>query len=366
MDISGRIAQANGRLKNARVGVRIEQRCDKLILQATLPPRPNSNRTKPHQQRISLGVGAHPAGVKLAENEARIVGALLDAGKFDWTPYLNGKSKPARIVAEWIDRFAAEHQAQMAAVTWRSDYQEVFNALPIDRPLTVELLQRAIEATPENTRTRRRWCLTLGRLAKFAGLECDFKSLQGSYSASKVDPRQLPTDEQIAEWFYRLENPAWRWVYGAIATYGLRNHEAFFLDTAALEQGGWMVRVTEGKTGAHDVWPCYPEWVEQFDLRRKLLPDVSGADHAAYGQRVTQFFHRSGLPFTALDLRHCWAVRTLEFGLPIDLAAKQMGHSIEVHSNTYHRWITVDVHQRAFEALMLRDQRPKAPVLSNT
>ncbi|MBD2088890.1 site-specific integrase [Microcoleus sp. FACHB-1515] len=361
MEISGKIAQANGRLKSGRVGVRIEQIGEKLYLQATLPPRPTSRKTKPHQQRISLGVGAHPAGVKLAENEARIVGALLDAGKFEWTPYLKGKFKPAQSVGEWVERFEAAHRSKMAAVTWRSDYQEVFNSLPIDRPLTVELLQKAIEATPENTRTRRRWCLTLGRLAKFAGLECDFKLLQGSYSASRVDPRELPTDEQIVEWFGKIQNPAWRWVYGAIATYGLRNHEAFFLDAAALEQGGWMVRVTEGKTGSHDVWPCYPEWVEQFDLRRKLLPDVNGADHAAYGQRVTQYFSRISLPFTALDLRHCWARRTLEFGLPVELAARQMGHSVEVHTNTYHRWLSADVHERAFRSLMLRSDRPLPP-----
>lgn len=361
MDVSGKIAQSNGRLKNARVGVRIEQIGEKLYLQATLPPRPTSSKTKPHQQRISLGVGAHPAGVKLAENEARIIGALLDGGKFDWIPYLNGKSKPAQTIAEWAAKFEAEHRSKVSVTTWKIEYNDVFAKLPQDAPLTVELLQKAIEATPNNTRTRRRSAQTLGKLAKFAGLECDFKSLQGSYSASKVDPRTLPTDEQIAEWFYRFENPAWRWVYGAIATYGLRNHEVFFLDSAALEQGGWMVRVTEGKTGAHDVWPCYPEWVEEFGLRRKLLPGVSGRTHSDYGSRVAHYFRKIGLPFTALDLRHCWARRTLEFGLPVELAAKQMGHSVEVHTNTYHRWIGADVHERAFQSLILRLDRPLPP-----
>lgn len=364
MDVSGRIAQANGRLKAYRVGCSIQQMGEKLYLVATLPPRPDSSKTKPFQQRIALGVGAHPRGVQLAEQEARKVGSLLDCGEFDWQPYLKDWGKLPQSVSDWVSRFEAEFKPTVAAITWETDYEQVFNSLDARAALTVECLRDAILKTEANSRSRRRWCLALGRLAKFAGLECDFKPLRGNYSASQVDPRNLPTDEQIADCFYRIKNPGWRWVYGMIATYGLRNHEVFFLNTERLEQGGYLIEVLEGKTDQHMVWACYPEWVDDFGLRTKHLPNVTGKEHADYGARVTHYFaDRLQLPFTALDLRHRWAVRTLEFGLPVELAAKQMGHSVDVHTNTYHRWITADVHQRAFEALMMRVDRPKAPVV---
>ncbi|MEH2270409.1 MAG: hypothetical protein V7K68_18660 [Nostoc sp.] len=60
----------NDRLKNALIGVRVEARGDRLLLRATLPPKPGSNKTKPHQQYLALGIYANPAGLQRAEAEA--------------------------------------------------------------------------------------------------------------------------------------------------------------------------------------------------------------------------------------------------------------------------------------------------------
>jgi hypothetical protein len=87
MNIDGRIAQANGRLKAARVGVAIERTGGKLRLRATLPPRPGAIQSAPHQQRITLGIAASVDGVKLAEAKAREIGTFLVQGKFDWSLY---------------------------------------------------------------------------------------------------------------------------------------------------------------------------------------------------------------------------------------------------------------------------------------
>ncbi|NEQ28472.1 MAG: hypothetical protein F6K28_57770, partial [Microcoleus sp. SIO2G3] len=192
--------------------------------------------------------------------------------------------------------------------------------------------------------------------------EVDFKSMHGRTTQRSLTPRELPTDTEIAAWYHQISDPAWRWVYGMLATFGLRNHEAFFLDTELLAKDGYLVTVRSGKTGRRLVWACYPEWIEQFNLRDVKIPAVTGKNHADYGQRVSQFFRRAALPFNAYDLRHRWAVRTLEFGLDVSLAAQQMGHSVKVHCDCYHHWITADVHQRAFEALMLRGDRPLPPV----
>lgn len=237
MDITGKLAQANGRLKAHRVGVRIEQIGEKLYLQATLPPRPGSIKAKPHQQRLALGVGAHPRGVQLAEQEARKVGALLDCDEFDWTPYLKDWGNFPQSVSEWLTRFELEHKPRVNETTWKTEYVQVFRRLPSDKPLTAELMLEVIGQTKNITRSRKRYCITLGKLAAFAGIELNAKPLQGSYSYTEVDPRSLPTDEQVAEWFYRIPNPQWRYVYGLLATFGLRNHEAFFLDFEPLQRG---------------------------------------------------------------------------------------------------------------------------------
>lgn len=358
MNIDNKIAQANGRLKAANVGVQIERLNQRLYLRATFPPRPSSDRITPYQQRLALGIHANPYGVSQAEKEARKVGALLDCKQFDWTPYLRSDEPSMSVgtVGYWISCFESEHRHLISATTWRTEYEQVFKQLRDgSQLLTTELLSQAIAQTQVNSRQRKRFCISLGKLAQFAGLDADFKFLKGRYSAKQLEPRDLPSDETIIEWYGKIDNPAWRWVYGMIATFGLRNHEVFFLDVTSLYLTGCQVRVTRGKTGARNVWAFHPEWVELFDLRTIQIPEVTGKTNADYGERVSQYFGRDlALPFTAYDLRHRWAVRTMELGLDISLAAQQMGHSLKVHSETYHRWINQDVHQRAYEALLKR------------
>ena len=355
MDIDARIAQANGRLKAAKVGVQIQRLNGRLYLRSTFPPRLGSSKAIAYQQRLALGYHANPYAVSQAEKEARKVGALLDCGDFDWLPYLNQSSITPDLpqsVGHWVGKFEASYRDRISPTSWKTEYQRVFGQLDGSAALTVELLQDAILSKAPNSRQRLRFCVSLGKLAEFAGLDADFKELKGRYSIQQVDPRDLPTDEQIVEWFQRIKNPAWRWVYGMIATFGLRNHEVFFLDTTNLLLDGHQVRVLEGKTGEHDAWAFHPDWVELFDLRSPKLPPVTGVTHADYGERVSQYFGRNlDLPFGAYDLRHRWAIRTMELGLNISLAAQQMGHSLKVHSETYHRWISADVHQRAFDKL---------------
>jgi integrase len=194
-------------------------------------------------------------------------------------------------------------------------------------------------------------------MAKFAALDFDFSVYAGKHSPLKVQPRDLPTDELIQETYYKIPNPAWQWAYGMIATYGLRPHELFNLELEDLP----ILTVLKGKTGRRRVWACYPEWVEIFKLKNAALPKVTGESNAALGERVSKAFNRYEIPFNPFDLRHCWAVRSLEFGLDISLAAQQMGHSAKVHSDLYHHWISDRHHQKAYDLLMQRADRPKPP-----
>jgi integrase len=207
---------------------------------------------------------------------------------------------------------------------------------------------------------------TLGKLARFAGLDADFSGMRGTYSSRAVNPRDLPSDEDIAYWFELIKNANWRYAYGLIAAFGLRPHETFFLDVSDLAHGGETVQVLPGlqRTRKHkprQIWALYPEWIDTFGLREGELPPVSGRKHSDFGDRVSQYFHRDAkLPFGAYDLRHCWAVRRILFGFPDALSAQQMGHSLAVHTETYQAWISQRTHQATQDRIM-RGDRPMAP-----
>jgi integrase len=364
MDFSGRLKQANARLRAAKTGLTIQQRGDRLCLRGTFPPRPGSAKGEPYQQRLYLGIHANPAGLRLAEAEAKRVGLALDDGAFDWGLYVKSAEKNnVQTVVDWVSAFEADYftrrkRSPKTETTWQDDYLKAFGRLPQGEPLTVELLRQGIEASQPDTRTRKRLVDCYGRLAKFAGLEADFRPLRGSYSALTVEVREVPADGVIAAWWGKIPNPQWQFAYGLMAAYGLRNHELFYLDFSKMP----VLLVLDGsKTDFHRVYPLYPEWVEQWQLTQGELPTCTGPNNSALGHRVTTAFKRYGIPFNPYDLRHAWAVRSLEFGMPVELAAQQMGHSVDVHCRTYHRWISEDVHERAYRLMMARADRPQMP-----
>lgn len=379
--LDARIGQINQRLKAAQMGLQIERRGQKLSLRGTLPPRPDSMRLKPHQQRIPLGFPVTQAGLKQAEQEVKIIAAQLIQNSFDWRNYitlagfgrLSQLELPQQVQAFerqfFSDRFAATHPAAMKT-TWEKAYAPYLRKLVTIAAANPHLsLPEAIYATVRslelNSRSCQVCCTALAAFAKFLQLELpiDLKTLAGKYGTGQTQARDLPSDELIVTTWQALKNPYWRFVYAVMATYGLRNHEVFFCDFSALTHGcaEATVRVLPTtKTGEHEVWPFFPEWVEHFDLRSIQLPkiqtDLSQTTLQRIGQRVTAQFRRYGIPFSPYDLRHAWAVRTIHFGLPDTVAARMMGHSIAIHTRTYHQWLTRRDQQQAVEAALARSR----------
>ncbi|MBN3963518.1 MAG: hypothetical protein HWQ39_33105 [Nostoc sp. NMS8] len=185
----------------------------------------------------------------------------------------------------------------------------------------------------------------------------------GSYGARSRQIRSLPTDKLILECHSSFADAKWQWIFGMLATYGLRNHEVFFLDLEQLRAGNKIITVLAGKTGYRKIWPFHPEWFDSFGLPNVKIPDINlNRNNSVIGRTVTQRFRRNnGLPFKFYDLRHAWAIRTLEYGIDITLAAQQMGHSLSVHSNLYHAWINAEHHQRAFDLAINKSDRPVPP-----
>ena len=374
-----KIIQINQRLKVAQLGVQLERRGSRLALRSTLPPRPGSDRLRPTQQRLSLGIPATTAGLKQAEQEAKVLALKLMQNTFEWRDYdhaIDGKRLTDLELSQQIDAFeqeffAATHRTQKPAsakTTWRGAYEPYLRKLETiarENPSfsLSEAIGKTLQSIDAQSRSRQIGVIALVAFATFMQLEIA-DDLKGKYAGNQgldrlKKKRELPTDDQILHHWNQIPNPKWKYVYGVMAAFGLRNHEVFFCNYGDLLKGENQVQVlSTTKTGSHEVWAFHPEWVDQFELRSPLLPDVNTSLETTtlqtVGQRVTAQFRRYNIPFSPYDLRHAWAVRTIHVGLPDTVAAKMMGHSVTVHTKTYHQWLTRRDQQAAVNAALSR------------
>lgn len=202
--------------------------------------------------------------------------------------------------------------------------------------------------------------MVTARLAKFAKVDYDPSDYKGKYRPTH--PRQVPDDRLIVETWGRLTNSGWRWVYGMMATYGLRNHEVFRIDFDALRDGDPIIQVLSGKTGSRMVWSFHPEWFNAFALADVSLPNIDvDRDNSAVGHSVTEYLG-AAMPFKPYDLRHAYAIRTLSYQIDPSIAARYMGHSREVHERTYRKWIDRALLQREYDRAMAKSDRPLPPM----
>ena len=388
------LAQANQALAQAGVSLRIELRGQRLGLRGPLPCRRGSGRHP--VQRISLGLPADTAGLELARERLKEVLRQLQQGRFAWsawgvqqaqppspspsTSWLPTATQPAAgdllgLAAFEAAFFADPRRRRNPAgcrTTWSSAYLPYLRRLAAvaaerDLPLGLPLLEMALESYAASSRSRQQCGTALAALARHFELDLpdNWSERAAGYGLHAAQFRRLPGDPQILLWAEQIPNPTWRLAYGLMATYGLRNHEVFFCDLSALAPGGdRVIRVLPtSKTGEHQVWPFQPDWVEHFGLEQlggsqpplpAVATDLRQTTLQQVGRRVAEQFRRYELPITPYDLRHAWAVRTIHIGLPDTVAARMMGHSVAIHTRTYHHWITRRDQQQAVDAALAR------------
>jgi hypothetical protein len=391
-DVQARLALENSQLASAGVSLRLELRGQKLGLRGPLPCRRGSGRHP--VQRISLGLNADAAGVEKARERLKDVLRQLQQGRFDWsewarsvqtrppgpglgTEQIGGQrmADPLGLESFKAAFFADPRRRRNPAgcrTTWTGAYRPYLRRLATmaqerDQPLGLPLLEAVLESYPPTSRGRQQCGIALAALARHMGeaLPDDWSERGAGYGLHAAQFRRLPSDPQILSLVEQIPNPSWRLAYGLMATYGLRNHEVFFCDLSALAPGGdRVIRVLPtSKTGEHQVWPFQPEWVEHFGLEQlgtsepplpPVTTDLRRTTLQQVGRRVAEQFRRYGLPITPYDLRHAWAVRTIHIGLPDTVAARMMGHSVAIHTRTYHHWITRRDQQQAVDAALAR------------
>ena len=388
--LDAELQSGNAQLAAAGVALRLERRGQRLGLRGPLPCRRGSGRFR--VQRLSLGLPADAEGLRQARRELRRVQQELQQQRFTW-PSAPAAGRPAtnpsaggigvtRAAATALDAALERFERQFfedprrrrnpagTRTTWTAAYLPYVRRLAARAAgarLDGELLLQVLESYPAASRSRQQCGTALAALAQVVAIDlpADWSARAGGYGLHRAQFRQLPLDALVEQLVERIPNPGWRLAYGLMATYGLRNHEIFFCDLSALAPGGDRVLrvLPTSKTGEHQVWPFQPDWVERFGLEGlgeggaelpRVCTDLRRTTLQQVGRRVAEQFRRYGLPITPYDLRHAWAVRTIHIGLPDTVAARMMGHSVAIHTRTYHHWITRRDQQQAVDTALAR------------
>ena len=383
MDENQKLLDINQDLESKGINLRIEKRGKVLNIRGSLPDKKSHNLSK--VQRISLKLPHDINGLEEARKAIELIDFQLKKNQFCWSNWIKEKALSSTktnktLISNEIESFKRQFFSDTSRSkspagmisTWQSAYKPYLNRLMgLSHKSTLELnedlLVKILLSYKENSRSRQQCGIALSALARHLKLELpeNWKQLQSGYGIHESNFRKLPSDEEIINSFQLIPNPKWRFVFGLMATYGLRNHEVFFSDLSCLKKDGdKILRVFPNtKTGEHQIWPFHPEWVGLFELDNitetsSLLPDIktdlkeTTLQHI--GRRVSEQFRRYKISFTPYDLRHAWAVRTILIGLPNTVAAKMMGHSVSIHTKTYHHWITRRDQQIAVDSALSR------------
>jgi integrase len=393
--LAAAVRHHNGLLAAEGCALRLEIRGGRLGLRGPLPDRLGGGQAQ--VQRLSLGLTASPTGLTIALERLAKLRQELASGRFQWHEWKRDSTIAVgggatgggsiagglafRPLAEQLEAFEVafrndpkrRRRPAGSRSTWAAAYRPYLRRLAAHAAdqhpgrLDGDLLVEVLESYELSSRSRQQCGVALAALARHLQLELpdDWRDRAAGYGLHLTRFRPLPTDSQILELVLQIPNFRWRLAYGLMATYGLRNHEVFFCDRSALAPGADRVLrvLPTSKTGEHQVWPFQPEWIDHFDLERlgtdpHALPivnlDLRRTTLQQVGRRVAEQFRRYGLPITPYDLRHAWAVRTIHIGLPDTVAARMMGHSVAIHTRTYHHWITRRDQQQAVDAALAR------------
>lgn len=391
------LQKVNLRLKSAKTKVTIRESNGSLQLRATLPIKPgdkDSNGTGRKQYNLSLNIPANLDGLKTSEEEAYELGKLIARKTFEWNDkYLVNEAirKDFTTIGELLEQFDEEYfkthqrttKSEHTFFYYFSRTKRFTNAKDL---ATAENLINSIEQIDKEwakynaARAISAFCLTFK-------IEIDLSKYS---KMPENNSRNIPSDAEISEGIIKFEDyqnsrgnqvnqnvqdswQLWRWTYGMLAVFGLRPRELFInpdIDWWLSKENAdltWKVH-KDCKTGEREALPLYRQWISDFDLRNSKYLEMLGSaiakkdntNHAeitALTQRVSWWFRKIGLDFKPYDLRHAWAIRAHILGIPIKAAADNLGHSVQVHTQTYQRWFSLDMRKLAInQALSKRNE----------
>tara|TARA_Y100000589_G_scaffold77291_1_gene71090 strand:- start:810 stop:1979 length:1170 start_codon:yes stop_codon:yes gene_type:complete len=383
MNIIHEISSINEKFATKGSRLKIEKRGDKLNIRGRLPSKTNESISE--VQRISLGLNADLFGLKEAEKKLQLISLQLELNQFEWKNWIKvskneiNKNKQDDFIKK-IDEFEkvffkeikSEFLNSTRKTTWKSSYKPYIKRMISVYKKSGELdlnkiFINTLKTYEKGSRSRKQCGTSLNVFASFMKhqLPSNWNLMSRGYGLKRASFRDLPNDDFIEELWSKIPNKSWQYVFALMATYGLRNHEVFFSDLSSLKKGGDnIIRILDTtKTGEHQAWPFHPKWVQTFKLYNlgenySLLPKINTNLQEStlqnIGKRITEQFKRYQLKIKPYDLRHAYAVRTILYDLPDTVAARMMGHSVNLHTQTYHHWITKRDQQKAVNNAILK------------
>ena len=307
---------------------------------------------------------------------------------------------------EIVDRFR-EHKVgsgQIKASTWQLNYRKLFSdALAVlassNAPTNGPALVQAMAQGDPGTCGRIRRVERVSGMLKFAVKKCgidqrwlpptdeDLADIKG-HKNPNVPAKALNAgaaipikDDQFLALLDGIEDPRWKLAVGLCGVFGLRPVELKYI--RADGDGLWCDYQKRNGTGSSP-----KRHIEALDpLQRPglgaqllvtlssgavKLPPLGDTDKVSAERMHTHLRRRSvwremrqaGIEtgngrLTPYSFRHGYAYRSaMEYGLPVRVAARLMGHSLEVHMKHYGKWVDAVAVQSTVEAA-------RARVLSN-
>ncbi|MGL5942181.1 MAG: hypothetical protein ACRC2S_17770 [Waterburya sp.] len=235
--------------------------------------------------------------------------------------------------------------------------------------------------------------------------------------------RNVPSDKRIIEVYetgfippsrcaqgYRYRYPQWQFLFGLLTTYGLRIHEAWHIANwdkpVTIKNGDW-VTVDDGedneiliqrkaddivipaildpsntnyilcikhdtKTGYRMAAPLSPEghnWIEEFNLLQSLnLPVIknplgrTGIGKGGYNctSLACRWFKRHQYGFTPHDLRYAYNHRGHFLGYNPKVLADSLGHSLQMNSDNYLRYMSDQVKLQGMIESISKDKKRRS------
>lgn len=341
--------------------VKITHKGNRLYFRGTFPSKKGIGKER---YEFASGCVATLEGLKIAKAKALQMESSLMLGTFKWTELgIKDYETVEYCISQYKEWFIRNRGVSaQSAEYWDVHCNQFLKILPKHEKLTCNLLRKALYRYPVHSSGRRECYNAFRNLCIANSLEFDFSDLKSTYSINSVDPRILPSDEEILESWAKIPMPEWRWVYGMMATYGLRNHEVFRLDLSGMQDDPPIAIVTENsKTGAGIVYPYPAAWVDAFNLKDIRLPKLKRFDeitNRVIGGKVWTAFNRY-VDFNPYQLRHAFAVRMAKTGVPDTVAAKMMRHDLNTHYRVYQRHFSQRDMEEVWNRLNSTDLAPR-------
>lgn len=365
------LTATNTSLRERGIRMLLEQKRQSLYVRGTFP-EPGGTRRRRY---IPLDLKAVPANLVTAEIRCLQLHAALEAGTYPptlpWAPAavrpssenegIGGEAAPlscgAAIHAFETHYWQTRLRTPASERTWDRIALEL-RRLPANAPCTLSTLLRIAASTPPGSRTRLECCKVYKRLAKQQRLDGNLEELSALKGAYEPAPRTIPEDESITALLDALRPTKWGWCYAALATYGCRPAEVPSLQPHT--DGTADCLTIKRRNRAPLLRTCFAHpraWIDRYELGTILIPDsirwlrpedydsaaakrfVDAWRHSRRSREVRAIFTALAPEFDLYDLRHRWAIRSIEDGKRLTLCARAMGHSAVVHEQTYHRYI---------------------------